>query len=168
MRHLRVWFRVTRKNKVCNSIKWSKSTEEKRNKDLTLFSSCWWIWTEKSLFWSFYGLGIYRLFNVVIPDLNNFKQHYDKSNINYKIITITSTFKMLQMNFGRTLVKKYSLMSLQSGGMDWVTSLSSQTKNGKVLWKNSVSSCRARTLAPPLPERSLIRWDNFTIKLSKR
>ena len=56
-------------------------------------------------------------------------------------------------------------MSLQSGGMDWVTSLRSQMKNGKVLWKNSESSWGPLALTMPLLERSLIRWDNFIAKL---
>ena len=56
-----------------------------------------------------------------------------------------------------TLVKKYSLMSLQSGGMACVTSLRSHIKNGKVLWKNSVSSRGATMLPRSLFERSLIR-----------
>ena len=54
-----------------------------------------------------------------------------------------------------TLVRKYSLMFLQSVGMDWVTSLRSQMKNGKVL------SSPTR----PSLERSLSRWENFIIKL---
>ena len=70
-------------------------------------------------------------------------------------------FKMSRL----TLVRKYSLMSLQSVGMDWVTSLRSQMKNGKVLWKNSVSSRGLLALTLPSLEQSLIRWDNFIIKL---
>ena len=67
-----------------------------------------------------------------------------------------------------TLVKKYFLMFLQSGGRDWVASLRSQKKNGKVLWKTSLSSRWSwGPLALTLPslERSLIRCDNFVIKL---
>ena len=50
--------------------------------------------------------------------------------------------------------------------MDWVTSLRSHIKNGKVLWKYSVSSQRLLKLDPSLLERSLIRLDNFTMKLN--
>ena len=38
-------------------------------------------------------------------------------------------------------------------------------KNGKVLWKNSVSSRGLLALTLPSLEQSLIRWDNFIIKL---
>ena len=55
---------------------------------------------------------------------------------------------------------------MQSGGMDWVTSLRSHIKNGKVLWKYSVSSQRLLKLDPSLLERSLIRLDSFTMKLN--
>ena len=50
--------------------------------------------------------------------------------------------------------------------MDWVTSLRSHIKNGKVLWKYSVSSQRLLKLDPSLLERSLIRLDSFTMKLN--
>ena len=55
---------------------------------------------------------------------------------------------------------------MQSGGMDWVTSLRSHIKNGKVLWKYSLSSQRLLKLDPSLLERSLIRLDSFTMKLN--
>ena len=50
--------------------------------------------------------------------------------------------------------------------MDWVTSLRSHIKNGKVLWKYSVSSQRLLKLDPSLLERSLILWDSFMMKLN--
>ena len=50
--------------------------------------------------------------------------------------------------------------------MDWVTSLRSHIKNGKVLWKYSVSSQRLLKFDLSLLERSLIRWDSFTMKLN--
>ena len=50
--------------------------------------------------------------------------------------------------------------------MDWVTSLRSHIKNGKVLWKYSLSSQRLLKLDPSLLERSLIRLDSFTMKLN--
>ena len=50
--------------------------------------------------------------------------------------------------------------------MDWVTSLRSHIKNGKVLWKYSVSSQRLLKLDLSLLERSLIRLDSFTMKLN--
>ena len=52
--------------------------------------------------------------------------------------------------------------------MDWVTSLRSHIKNGKVLWKYSVSSQRLLKLDPSLLERSLIRLDSFTMKLNTK
>ena len=55
---------------------------------------------------------------------------------------------------------------MQSGGMDWVTSLRSHIKNGKVLWKYSVSSQRLLKFDLSLLERSLIRWDSFIMKLN--
>ena len=50
--------------------------------------------------------------------------------------------------------------------MDWVTSLRSHIKNGKVLWKYSVSSQRLLKFDLSLLERSLIRWDSFIMKLN--
>ena len=88
------------------------------------------------------------------------KSFSGKRLINSFVISV-QRFKMSRL----TLVRKYSLMSLQSVGMDWVTSLRSQMKNGKVLWKNSVSSRGLLALTLPSLEQSLIRWDNFIIKL---
>ena len=45
--------------------------------------------------------------------------------------------------------------------MDWVTSLRSHIKNGKVLWKYSVSSQRLLKFDLSLLERSLIRWEEL-------
>ena len=68
-----------------------------------------------------------------------------------------------------TRFRKYSLMSLQSVGVLRVTSLRSQIKNGKVLWKYSVSSRRAAPLGrSSFRERSLTRSDSFTINLKIR
>ena len=50
--------------------------------------------------------------------------------------------------------------------MDWVTSLRSHIKNGKVLWKYSVSSQQLLKFDLSLLERSLIRWDSFIMKLN--
>ena len=58
------------------------------------------------------------------------KSFSGKRLINSFVISV-QRFKMSRL----TLVRKYSLMSLQSVGMDWVTSLRSQMKSGKVLRK---------------------------------
>ena len=55
-------------------------------------------------------------------------------------------------------------MSLQSGGMVFVTSLSNQMKWGNVLWKNSMSSWRPST-SPLVFDRIWILWDSFVIYL---
>ena len=86
------------------------------------------------------------------------KSFSGKRLINSFVISV-QRFKMSR------LFRKYYLMSLQSVGMDGVTSLRSQMKNGKDLWKNSVSSRGSLALTLPSLEQSLIRWDNFIIKL---
>ena len=88
------------------------------------------------------------------------KSFSGKRLINSFVISV-QRFKMSRL----TLVRKYSLMSLQSVGMDWVTSLRSQMKNGEVLWKNSVSSWGPLALTLSSLEQSLIHWDNFIINL---
>ena len=49
--------------------------------------------------------------------------------------------------------------------MDWVTSLRSHIKNGKNLWKYSVSSQQLLKFDLSLLEQSLIRWDSLIMKL---
>ena len=128
-----------------------------------------------------------RTFEYFVHKTNSeslFRENYDIINISAAVKKSFAMFSVEEDNiFGKrltnslvisvqhfkmsclTLVRKYSLMSLQSVGMDWVTSLRSQMKNGKVLWKNSVSSWGPLALTLSSLEQSLIHWDNFIIKL---